>query len=423
MYLIVEDSAIVQKILRHTLKQQCVEPVLFATSMAEGCALVEKHGDAIVSALVDISLPDAPSGEMVEYVLAKNIPVVVLTGSSDGEQRQALLKQGIADYVVKENRFSYQYAVRMLQRLYLNRSITALVVDDSATMRQVVSCYLKLQCYQVIEAENGQEAIDCLQNDDNISLVITDYNMPVMDGFQLVQEIRHRYEKRPISVVGLSSHDDSDVSVQFIKKGANDFLQKPFKQEEFCCRVTNNIEALEQLKALREQAERDYLTGLFNRRYFIEEGTQSVNQLISDGKAVSVALLDIDRFKQINDEYGHDAGDAVLRQFAVYLQDTFGRFLVARYGGEEFALILPGLGSDKAFGLLDGFRQYVAEQIFILQDDDYLRATVSIGLSASDIGQPSNLNDMLQQADLALYAAKENGRNLLMSHDPESDQA
>ncbi|WP_370218597.1 GGDEF domain-containing protein, partial [Thalassolituus sp.] len=126
---------------------------------------------------------------------------------------------------------------------------------------------------------------------------------------------------------------------------------------------------------------------------------------------------------QINDEYGHDAGDAVLKQFAVYLQDTFGRFLVARYGGEEFALILPGLGSDKAFGLLDGFRQYVAEQIFILQDDDYLRATVSIGLSASDIGQPSNLNNMLQQADLALYAAKENGRNLLMSHDPESDQA
>lgn len=423
MYLIVEDSSIVQKILRHTLKQQSVESAVFASSMSEGRTLIEKQGAKIVSALVDISLPDAPSGEMVEYVLDRNIPVVVLTGSSDGEQRQALIKRGIADYVVKENRFSYQYAVRMLQRLNINRAITALVVDDSAMMRQVIAGYLKLQCYRVIEAENGQEALEHLHSDDSISLVITDFNMPVMDGFRLVQEIRHRYDKRAISIIGLSSHDDADVSVQFIKKGANDFLQKPFKQEEFCCRVTNNVEALEQLCALREQAERDYLTGLFNRRYFIEEGNQSISQLFSDDQAVSVALLDIDRFKRINDEYGHDAGDLVLKQFATYLDDTFGRFLVARYGGEEFALLIPGLGRDKAAGLLDGFRQYISEQIFILEDDDYIRATVSIGLSASDIEKCSNLNEMLQQADLALLAAKEGGRNLLISHESDPEQA
>lgn len=421
MYLVVEDSPIVQKILRHTLKQQCVEPVIFAASMAEGKAALAEHGAAIVAALVDIALPDAPRGEMVEHMLGENVPTVVLTGTADVEQRQLLLKRGIADYVVKENRFSYQYAVRMLQRLYRNRSLTALVVDDSGTMRQVVAFYLKLQCFNVVEAENGKEALARIREDESISLVITDYNMPEMDGFQLVQEMRHSFDKRPLSVIGLSSHDDSDVSVQFIKKGANDFLQKPFKQEEFCCRVTNNIEALEQLIALRERADRDYLTSLYNRRYFIEEGAQLVERLVEEGAPVSVALLDMDRFKRINDENGHDAGDAVLRQFALLLQETFGRFLVARYGGEEFAVIFPGLDSEKAFGLLDRFRQYVAEQIFILPDDDYLRATVSIGFATAERESPSDLNSLLQEADVALYQAKDGGRNLVVQFEPDSE--
>jgi len=353
VFLVIEDSSIVQKILKHTFKQQRVEPVLFASTMAEGKTLYEEHKNSLVAALVDISLPDAPRGEMVEYLLDKDVPIVVLTGSDDLQQRQSLLKSGVADYVIKENRFSYQYAVRMLDRLDRNRRLKALVVDDSSTMRQVVAGYLKLQCFSVVEAADGQEGLEILEQDPDISLVITDFHMPVMDGFHFVQEIRHRFDKRPLAVIGLSSQEDSDISVQFIKKGANDFLQKPFQQEEFSCRVTNNIEALEQLIALRQQADKDYLTGLNNRRYFVEEGQNLVGKMVSEGTVFSVALMDIDHFKSINDEHGHDAGDAVLTQLADHLENTFSRFHLARYGGEEFALVLPGLDVERAYGLLD----------------------------------------------------------------------
>ena len=221
----------------------------------------------------------------------------------------------------------------MLDRLDRNRRLKALVVDDSSTMRQVVAGYLKLQCFSVVEAADGQEGLEILELDSDISLVITDFHMPVMDGFHFVQEIRHRFDKRPLAVIGLSSQEDSDISVQFIKKGANDFLQKPFQQEEFSCRVTNNIEALEQLIALRKQADKDYLTGLNNRRYFVEEGQNLVRKMVSEGTAFSIALMDIDHFKSINDEHGHDAGDAVLTQLADHLENTLSRFHLARYGG------------------------------------------------------------------------------------------
>ena len=401
MFLVIEDSSIVQKILKHTFKQQRVEPVLFASTMSEGK-----------------KLSDAPRGEMAEYLLDKEVPIVVLTGSDDLEQRQSLLKSGVADYVIKENRFSYQYAVRMLDRLDRNRRLKALVVDDSSTMRQVVAGYLKLQCFSVVEAADGQEGLEILELDSDISLVITDFHMPVMDGFHFVQEIRHRFDKRPLAVIGLSSQEDSDISVQFIKKGANDFLQKPFQQEEFSCRVTNNIEALEQLIALRKQADKDYLTGLNNRRYFVEEGQNLVRKMVSEGTAFSIALMDIDHFKSINDEHGHDAGDAVLTQLADHLENTFSRFHLARYGGEEFALVLPGLDVEKAYGLLDQFRRYVGEQLFILPDDDYLRVSVSTGLASVTSPVGETLEGLLLKADEALYLAKEGGRNLVTLYEP-----
>lgn len=420
MFLVIEDSSIVQKILKHTFKQQRVEPVLFASTMAEGKTLYEEHKNSLVAALVDISLPDAPRGEMVEYLLDKDVPIVVLTGSDDLQQRQSLLKSGVADYVIKENRFSYQYAVRMLDRLDRNRRLKALVVDDSSTMRQVVAGYLKLQCFSVVEAADGQEGLEILEQDPDISLVITDFHMPVMDGFHFVQEIRHRFDKRPLAVIGLSSQEDSDISVQFIKKGANDFLQKPFQQEEFSCRVTNNIEALEQLIALRQQADKDYLTGLNNRRYFVEEGQNLVGKMVSEGTVFSVALMDIDHFKSINDEHGHDAGDAVLTQLADHLENTFSRFHLARYGGEEFALVLPGLDVERAYGLLDQFRRYVGEQLFILPDDDYLRVSVSTGLASVTSPVGETLEGLLLKADEALYSAKEGGRNLVAIYEQPS---
>ena len=411
-YLIVEDSPVILKVMRHIARQELGGDTVFAASMAEAVALFDEHKESLVAAVVDLTLPDAPDGELVAYLLEKKFPVVVLTGSGDAQRRKRLLKMGVADYVIKENRFSYQYAVRMLARLDKNRSTGVLVVDDSVTARHSISDLLRLHLYRVFEAENGREALEVLQRESGIQLVITDYHMPEMDGTELIVQIRRQFENRLMSIIGLSAHGADELSVRFIKNGADDFLQKPFVPEEFFCRITNNVESLERLTKLREQATRDYLTGLYNRRYFMEEGGRILSRQMRESKPCCVAVMDIDHFKHINDEYGHDAGDAVLTHFSRYLSHCFSAFLVARTGGEEFCAVLPGFSLERASHFLDEFRAQVAAKIIDLSDEDYERISISIGVTqiSSD-----SLNLAMKRADLCLYRAKEGGRNLVVT--------
>ncbi|MCH2041150.1 MAG: diguanylate cyclase [Saccharospirillaceae bacterium] len=414
-FLIVEDSSVILKILKHIAKQELPFDVLFASSMAQAKALYLEHKDEVVAGLIDLALPDAPDGQLVDYLLEEGLPVVVLTGTSDGDTRETLLRKGVADYVIKETRFSYQYAIQMLHRVYKNRQVDVLVVEDSRAFRKFIVQLLNLHQYRVHEAEDGLQALEILRQQESIQLVITDYHMPRLDGFELVQAIRQQFERRHIAVIGLSGQGDHSLSVKFIKNGANDFLPKPFEQEEFFCRVTNNVEALESLQRLQYQATRDYLTGLYNRRYFTEEAEQHLAKSAVEGRVVSMAMLDIDFFKKINDDYSHIAGDMVLQQIGETLRRGLGRFLVARTGGEEFSILLPGLDAEKACSLMDGLRQGIAEQIFDIPDD-FLRLSVSIGVCTSQDGRGS-LDQMIATADDNLYRAKEAGRNLVVGDD------
>ena len=411
-FLIVEDSSVILKILKHIARQELPFEVIYAMNMAEALELYETHRHELVAGLIDLALPDAPDGQLVDYLLEQGLPVVVLTGTSDEQTRQSLLQKGVADYVIKETRFSYQYAIQMLHRLDKNRQVDVLVVEDSRTYRNYLVGLLGLHRYRVHQAEDGVQALQILHQNPGIQLVISDYHMPNMDGFELVQAIRHQFEKRNIAVIGLSGQEDASLSVKFIKNGANDFLTKPFQQEEFFCRVTNNIESLENMEKLHHQATRDYLTGLYNRRYFTEEAEQQLHKCQREGTPVSLVVLDIDFFKSINDEYGHLAGDQVLQQMAQYFDDGLGRFLVARTGGEEFSVLLPGLDNEKAVSLMNGFRQGVQERIFEIPED-FVRITVSAGVSTLT-DTPLSLEQLFTRADEHLYRAKEAGRNLVM---------
>lgn len=410
--LIVEDSSVILKILKHLAKTELDLEPLFATSMAEAKALYEQYQEQLFAGVIDLALPDAPNGEMVDYLLADKFPVVVLTGSYDEQRRETLVKQGVVDYVVKESRYSYRYAINMLNRLYKNQQIKVLVVEDSGQYRKHINRLLSAHKYQVIEAENGLQAMTRLEQHPDITMVITDYNMPEMDGFELVQAIRRRHEKSDMIIIGLSGEDGGHLSIKFIKNGANDFLNKPFQQEEFYCRVTNNIESLEQLHKIQDQANRDYLTGMFNRRYFYEEGEVLIKQAQRNETEIAIAILDIDFFKRINDEYGHEAGDQVLKYLARQLQEHLGRFLLARTGGEEFCLLLPGLDSAKAQSLLDGFKRHIKNQVIDVNDEDIVRITFSAGVSSIPTGE---LDTMLKTADEYLYRAKEAGRDMVIA--------
>jgi diguanylate cyclase (GGDEF)-like protein len=409
--LIVEDSTVILKILKHLAKQSLQLEPIYATSMAEAQSLYQQHKDELFAGIIDLALPDAPNGELVNFLLEEQFPVVVLTGSYDEKRREALVKQGVVDYVVKESRYSYRYAINMLNRLYKNQQIQVLVVEDSKQYRKHIVRLLRAHKYLVLEAENGLEALTQLKQNPDIKMVITDYNMPEMDGFELVQAIRRQHEKSDMILIGLSGEGSDLLSIKFIKNGADDFLNKPFQQEEFYCRITNNIESLEQLHKIQDQANRDYLTSLYNRRYFCEEGETLLNQAIKNNTEISMATIDIDFFKSVNDEYGHEAGDAVLKFFAKELESILGRFLVARIGGEEFCLIVSGLTNDKVVNLINGFKQHIATKIIDVNDDEFIRIAFSAGVTNQ---KQDNLNSMLNQADEYLYRAKEAGRNVVV---------
>ena len=409
--LIVEDSAVILKVLKHLSKQSLELEPIFATSMAEAKSVYKAHKEELFAGIIDLALPDAPNGELVDFLLEESFPVVVLTGSYDEKRRESLVKKGVVDYVVKESRYSYRYAINMINRLYKNQKIQVLVVEDSKQYRKHIVRLLVAHKYQVLESENGLEAMAQLKKNPHIKMVITDYNMPEMDGFELVQEIRRQHEKSDMIIIGLSGEDGGMLSIKFIKNGADDFLNKPFQQEEFYCRITNNIESLEQLHKIQDQANRDYLTSLYNRRYFCEQGDVLLKQAKSSNTELALVAIDIDFFKSVNDEYGHEAGDEVLKFFAREMENILGRFVVARIGGEEFCIIVPGLTNDKVVNLIDGFRQHVASQIIDVTDEDILRISFSAGVTNNKL---NNISEMLNMADDYLYRAKDAGRNMVI---------
>ncbi|MEJ2044651.1 MAG: diguanylate cyclase [Reinekea sp.] len=407
--LIVEDSQLVLKILRHIAAKTLHFDVEFATSRQQALKVMKSRQDWL-AAIVDLSLPDAPNGELVDDVLEHGIPAIVLTGSLNDQKRDHLTKCGIVDYVLKEGRYSYQYAVNMVNRLYRNQTTKVLVAEDSTVTRRFIGELLSRHLFQVVEADNGKSALDAILADDEIKILLTDYNMPTMDGFELIHELRHRHERTNLFIIGLSSVGDKYLSAKFIKNGANDFLYKPFSHEEFFCRIMQGVDATERLDTMRAIAYTDSLTGLPNRRAFVERGRVMLRQANDQGGPISIAILDIDRFKQINDQFGHEAGDEVLIHFANTMSEALDRFLFARTSGEEFVVLMPGLSEEKALQLLNVLRlQIETESVFT--DAGTVEYTFSGGIAQ---GPAETLEALMKMADELLYRAKEAGRNMLL---------
>ncbi|MCL1059860.1 diguanylate cyclase [Shewanella gelidimarina] len=407
--LVVEDSQVVSRVMRHLITQELDCVVDVAPDMASAKKLLLDN-DYFV-AVTDLNLPDAQDGEIVKLVLAQQLPCIVLTGSWNPQERSRLLQLGIVDYVLKENRFSYEYTAKLVKRLQRNQSVKVLVADDSLVSRKFIRSLLEQHLFQVIEADDGLAALDILKDNADIKLLITDYNMPRLDGFGLIIKVREQFSREDMAIIGLSSDSDESLSARFIKNGANDFLQKPFVHEEFHCRVLNTLDALDMMAKLWEQANLDYLTNVFNRRYFFSLYEDKLPAIVRNQGMLSLGLMDIDFFKKVNDTYGHDVGDEVLIEFAARLKQSFSQhFTVARFGGEEFVIGFKGLSVEKAFALLDRFRMQLESKPVTTSKGD-LTITVSTGVASFIVGE--SVDDMLQRADVALYEAKSSGRNLV----------
>lgn len=406
--LLVDDSQAITQLLRVHCERVAGVATEMAGSLAEAMASVESDPKRFFLAVVDLNLPDAPDGEVVDYLQAHDIPVVVLTGHYDDAMRERMVAKNVVDYLLKASVHEIEHAAHLVRRIHRNRDLQALVVDDSRAYRQYIGGLLEIQHLQVLYAENGREALAVMDQEPGISLVITDYNMPELDGLGLIEALRQQRGRDELAIIGVSDTIHPALPARLLKIGANDFITKPFLVEEFYCRVTQNLDLIEHIRAIRESAVRDYLTGLYNRRYLFEAGEALFAQARRARTSLAAVMLDIDHFKRVNDHYGHLAGDRVLKEVANVLAQSLRRAdLIGRYGGEEFCILLPEIERGALLAKLESLRTAVANTC-IIHDGEGLSVTISLGTT---LESAATLQALIDRADGALYQAKEGGRN------------
>ncbi len=409
--LLIEDSVALAILLKTKLTDDTAAEIFHCESMETAIELMKEHRFTL--ALTGLTLPDASDGEVLNALEAYKVPTIVFTATVDEKARQHYAEKKIIDYIVKDGRRTVETVVKTVERILSNRQFTILVVDDAKAARSSLVEILTRQNFSVLEAHSGAEALDALAANPSVQLVITDYYMPDMDGYELTRRIRAKRSSEDLRVVGVSSSTDRMLSAHFLKAGASDFIYRPFVPEELQCRIDNNVETLKQLARLRELAARDHLTGLPNRRSFFDQAS-ALLEAMKPGDRSSVAIIDIDHFKKINDTLGHSAGDKALKKLAQTLSTICkpGNHIAARIGGEEFALFLKGLDGQQAHAFCEALRLEIERNGQALSSAD-LALTISIGVV--DVGPEGAIDQHLTAADQLLYIAKANGRNIVYS--------
>ncbi|PCK08990.1 MAG: diguanylate cyclase response regulator, partial [Alteromonadaceae bacterium] len=338
-------------------------------------------------------------------------PGIVMTGRMDDKTRTQMLSLPIVDYITKDNVQAFDYLSRILKYQLTNHKTSILVVDDSLIARRQVCKLLARRNFTVYEACDGHKALEAIEEHPDITMVITDNEMPGMGGVELVQKLRKDHDRNKMVIIGVSGTSKEYQSARFIKNGADDYLTKPFCPEEFYCRITQNIEKLHYLEQIERAANTDYLTSMYNRRYFYAKA-EEINQNRGDTSDIYViAMMDIDFFKKINDTHGHDIGDQVLVELSALCNQHFPSALTARFGGEEFAIMLSGAELTDLESTLDAFIVAVANHVIKVKNEA-LQFTLSLGFTVMD--ELHSIEELLAQADQALYKAKATGRNKLV---------
>jgi len=406
--LIVEDNKALAKLIAKKMEDKVEMDIDVAHTMAEAQAFLNNSKDYFI-ALLDLNLPDAPNGEIVDYVISKGLPSIVLTGSIDDATRESFIHKDIVDYVYKGNMDDINYIFQIINRLSKNRQYKVMVVEDSAPFRNSLKKILTSLQFQVFTAAHGEEAMSYFADNPDIRLVVCDYRMPVKDGLEVLKEIRAAGDKNQIGVLMMTSPSENVNGAIFLKNGANDFIAKPFVKEELICRVNNLIEAMENINQIADFANKDFLTGVYNRRYFYDDMNEYVAYAEERAEPYAVAMLDIDHFKEINDACGHDSGDRVLKTLAKKLIDeTKNGDLIARFGGEEFCIVLKNVSNEEAVKFFVNLRANIAScNVQLKKEQKNFTVSIGVAFSRSDY----KLDELLELADEALYRAKENGRN------------
>lgn len=298
-----------------------------------------------------------------------------------------------------------------------SRPLGVLIVEDDREIREMVALMVKGMGYTVVTSATGKEALNRLR-EQSIDIVLLDLMMPEMDGFEFCRTVRADAALRDLHIIITSARDTLEDKVRGLELGAADYLTKPFSLTELQARIKVGERIVRYQKTLQAQqtqlehlAREDALTGLANRRFFEERAREECLRAQRYRHPLSILLADLDHFKDINDTYGHGYGDTVLKEVGQTLvHHCRTSDLCARYGGEEFAILLPETELIEARKVAE--RLCVAVRgLTIRHPAGPLQVTVSFGISCLDHERSQSLDELLVQADAALYTAKRKGRD------------
>jgi two-component system cell cycle response regulator len=291
-----------------------------------------------------------------------------------------------------------------------------LIAEDDLTSRMVLMEFLKKEGHQVTSTVNGVEAWKILQYSDAPSLVILDWMMPEMDGLEVLRRVRAVQTNKPPYIIMLTAKGEKVDIIAGLDSGANDYLAKPFDRGELRARVMVGSRMVEMQNALVEsremlahQANHDPLTELPNRRAIFEQQNKDMVRTVRQGEVLAVGMCDIDHFKQINDTYGHQTGDDMLRGLSQILKNNLRIYdSVGRIGGEEFLVVMT-VSKDTDFIFFFNRICQILSSSRIKTRSGELSLTLSIGIACSST--KITIDELLDEADKQLYRAKMGGRN------------
>ncbi len=290
-----------------------------------------------------------------------------------------------------------------------------LVVDDAPEVHALLQVKLATEDISFLSARTGGDGI-LLACEHGPAMILLDLDLPDIHGFDVLKALKDDSRTHTIPVIILSGDSTPEAKVRAFDLGAVDFVTKPFEFTELRVRVRSALRVHQLLQMLAQKAQIDGLTGLWNRMFFDRRWAEEHARNQRQGHALSVALIDVDHFKQVNDTFGHPAGDVVLQTLArTIVRESRSSDLACRYGGEEFALLMPDADSSAALVVCERIRQAIEVETFPRLGGRNI--TVSIGIAGASAKSSTTPEDWVEMADRNLYAAKRAGRNRIVTTD------
>jgi two-component system cell cycle response regulator len=285
-----------------------------------------------------------------------------------------------------------------------------LIADDDPAALLLLESVLEDWGYEVVTARGGTEAWDVLRRADSPPLAILDWMMPGLDGVDVCRKVRQEGEAPYVYLILLTGKVRTQDVVQGMDAGADDYVSKPFEEQELKVRLRAGRRIVELHEELRTQANLDALTGAWNRRMILEIFQREIARAGREGTSLGVIMADLDHFKRLNDTLGHIAGDVALRETSRRMSTALRPYdSLGRYGGEEFLIILPGCDPSGAPAVAERVRHALAE-VPVGTSSGMIRVTVSLGAATGE-GASLDADALIRMADAALYRAKRGGRN------------